>query len=142
MTEDRPTTGALTYHIDEIAELVTLTYRSQPSFEEWSRLMLAALNDPRYRPGVSILSDRLALVDTASPRTIRMMAEFVSRHSDRFARCKWAVVVAPDRPAEYGMARMGSALFQPSGIELAVFTDLVTANAWLRRGVTARHWLP
>ena len=132
MTDDRTThTAAFTYRIDPATRTVQFTYQRQPEFGEWRSVMARVLDDPRFRPGYSMLSDRRALTEAAAPGVIRRMAEFVSKHQPHFNGCRWAVVVAPWQLAEYGMARMGSALFERACIDLRAFTDFDVALQWV-----------
>lgn len=131
MTEDRQARAPFTHAIDPDPGIVVLTYTRQPTFSEWAKAMKKVLADPDYRPGLGILSDRRKVGGTADPPTVQAMADWVHAHRDRFANCRWAVVVSPDAVAEYGMARMGSMLFEPAGIELRAFTDYADAVAWV-----------
>ena len=132
MTEIRQTGIAPFRHmIDCRRGLVVLTYCRQPTLPEWLASMTQVLDDPQYRPGMAILSDRRRLEDTASSSTIRAMADWVTRRRDRFAGCRWAVVVSPQAIAEYGMARMGSVLFERSGVRLQAFKSWADALDWL-----------
>ncbi len=131
MTAATPSrTGALTYDIDPAVRLVRCLYRRQPDFTEWRAVMERVLTEIAFRP-VNLLSDRRALVEAAAPTVIRHMADFVLRHRPVFDGGRWAVVVAPAHRAEYGMARMGSALFERAGVRLRPFTDYDAAWNWV-----------
>ncbi len=135
MKDERATrVAAFTYEIDHATRTVQLTYRRQPEFTEWRALMTQILDDPQFRPGFNLLSDRRALTEAAAAGVIRNMALFVARHRKMFEGCRWAVVVAPWQLAEYGMARMGSALFEGSRVDLRAFTDFDVALHWLQEG--------
>lgn len=123
-------TRALTYDVDPARRLVRCLYHRQPEFAEWRAVMERVLAEIAFRP-VNLLSDRRALVEAAAPAVIRLMADFVVRHRHAFDGGRWAVVVSPAHRAEYGMARMGSALFERAGVRLRPFTDYEVAWDWV-----------
>ncbi|HEX7086742.1 MAG TPA: hypothetical protein VF198_10285 [Vicinamibacterales bacterium] len=130
---------ALTCDVDPSAQLVRCVYYRQPEFAEWRGTMERVLAQAAFRP-VNLLSDRRLLVEAASPAVIRQMADFVIRHRHTFDGGRWAVVVAPAHRAEYGMARMGSALFERAGVQLRPFTDYETAWNWVTGWRAETDW--
>jgi hypothetical protein len=131
--------SALSYSIDTMLGVVTLTFYAQPTFEEWRSVVQELLADPAYKPGTSILSDRRQLPDAKEPvatATVHRMAEFVGQAHREFRR--WAVVVRPTQLGEYGMARMYGMLVERHNVLLRTFTDFDAAMTWLREKPVTR----
>jgi hypothetical protein len=128
---------AFTYRIDRAVSLVFLIYGTrQPTFEEWREAMNALLEDPEFRTGMPIVSDRRRLGEAPTTAMIQMMAAYEYEHRDLFGACRWAVVTAPEARAEFGMARMSQAVLEGgrSRIMLRPFTDLDQAIRWVTTG--------
>lgn len=119
------------YSFDLPGEVLTIHYTGEPSIEEWTETMEAAMADPRFRPGIRMLLDR-HLVGTPSPEFVRGVADFVGTHRATLAQIRCAIVVGG--PGSYGMARMGQALLEFHGVKFEIFDSLETAEAWLRDG--------
>lgn len=116
------------YSFDEAADLVTIHYPGEPSLEEWTETMQAAMNDPRFHPGARILFDR-SRIGAPSPEFVRGVSDFVGRHHGVLSQCKSAIVVSSQ--VAYGMARMGQALLDIHGVSFTIFDDIEKARAWL-----------
>lgn len=104
----------VTYSFDESARVLTVNYTAEPSLQEWTDTMLAAMNDPRFHPGIKLLFDR-HLIGTPSPEFVRGVAEFVGGKG------------------AYGMARMGQALIDFHGVTFEIFESAEAAEEWLRK---------
>jgi hypothetical protein len=116
------------YSFDRETDLITIHYAGEPSLEEWTEVMLAALNDPRFHPGVKLLLDR-SRVGPPSAEFVEGVSNFVSSHREVLSRCPCAIVVGGQ--AAYGMARMGQALLDIHGVAFRIFDDVETAKEWL-----------
>jgi hypothetical protein len=119
-----------TYTIDGIRRIAVITYHRQPSFPEWRDLMSRVITDPRFKPGMAVVSDRRALSETHTPEAVRQMASYLTRFP-AVRGCAWAVVSDPRFLAELGMTNVGQVLFD-YGLSITVqrFTDLDAALDW------------
>jgi hypothetical protein len=127
------TARPFTYSIDLARGLIFLVYgEAQPGFAEWRDVMDDLQRDPHFRPGLHLVSDRRRLKEAPTTSTIQQMAQYVAARRATFGDCRWAIVTSAEAPAEYGMVRMASVLFQGagSGITLRPFTDMQDALAW------------
>ena len=125
------TSAPFTYRIDRERAVVFLEYgEQQPTAKEWCAVMDDLIVDRHFRPGMPLVSDRRRLAEPPTTSTLQEMARYVGVRRDAFGSTRWAIVTAT--PAEYGMVRMGSVLFEGAGsrIELQPFTEMETAIAW------------
>lgn len=120
----------VSFSFDASGRSVTIHYASEPSLDEWSETMLAAMNDPRFHLGIKILLDR-HLVGTPSPEFVHGVAEFVGRHRAILKRCPGAILVGGK--GAFGMARMGQALTQFHGVTFEILETAEAAEAWLAK---------
>jgi hypothetical protein len=90
--------------------------------------MLAAMSDPRFRPGVRLLLDRHG-IGPPSAEFVEGVSDFVGSHREVLSRCPCAIVVGGQ--AAYGMARMGQALLDIHGVSFRIFDDVEAAKEWL-----------
>jgi hypothetical protein len=121
---------ALSYSFDQPGRVVTIRYESEPSLAEWTETMRAAMNDPRFGPGVKLLLDR-SLLGAPSPEFVRGVTDFLSVHRRTLAEHPLALVVGSK--GAYGMARMGQALLDLHGVAFEIFESLEAAREWLDR---------
>jgi hypothetical protein len=126
----------ITASIDEAARLVTIRYAGDPTFEEFTKVMLAVFGDARYRPGFSFLADRRAAA-APSADYLHSVTAFMRIYEANVIGSRWATVVSSE--VAYGMARMGLRLNEQSPVELAVFTGVDEALGWLHRNAGARE---
>lgn len=120
---------ALEFSIHPEARLVRITYRADPTFDEFADTVRAILAHPDFRPGMSVLADRSAIPTPPTTeyvqRVVRFMGEFVPRNQV----ARWAQVAAG--PASFGVARMGGALGAEDQVDYRAFTDVARAERWL-----------
>jgi len=111
--------------------LVTITTSGPAERATFVRFREEFVSDPRFRPGMPILIDHLALDTT--PLTvpdIRAIAESIARFSDRLGPSRIAIV-APDT-LTFGFARMTESLANPERMRVSVFYSREEAISWLR----------
>jgi hypothetical protein len=114
---------------EEGGRVLRLTFSGENRVDQWVSLMVPLLADPRFRPGLVVLSDRTG-AHPLETEDVRAIVEFVRAHGESFRGVFWAIVV-PDTAA-YGMIRMGQTLFGPVGLAFEVFRDLPSAENWLQ----------
>ena len=123
----------ITHAIDALYGIVILTFTRQPTFWEWTQALRRMLDDPDYRAGMGVVSDRRGLEDTVEASTVRQMADWMVAHRGAFPGCRWAVLVSAGATADYGMARMKAILFERAGIEAEAFTNFDEALGFATR---------
>ena len=121
---------SVSFAFDDSGHAVTLHYTAEPSLQEWTDTMLAAMNDPRFHPGIKLLLDR-HLLGPPSPDFVHGVAEFVGLHRAILSRCPSAILVGGK--GAYGMARMGQALIDFHGVTFEIFESAEAAEEWLRK---------
>jgi hypothetical protein len=122
----------LHYQIDTNQSLVYLTATDPLTFADWQTAISAVLANPCFTRGFGVISDRRQVLTDKSMEDLPKMAGFLRQHSQKFGRCRWAVVVPVDEKVAHGWAVVASELVDGSTeIEPAVFTDLDAAVAWV-----------
>jgi hypothetical protein len=103
------------------------------SFDEPIQAVAAAMADPGFRVGMSLLIDvRLSLVNPSSEATRKRAHWMASLHSSGFSS-RYAIVVSA-QPHQYGIGRMLATYLELEGLEMRIFTDLGEAWRWLSGG--------
>ena len=120
----------LSLSFDESARLATIRYAGEPSLEEWTETMLAAMNDPRFGPGIKLLLDR-RLVGTPSSDFVHGVTDFLGLHRATLSKCRMAILVGGI--GAYGMARMGQTLLTFHGVAIDILESNSALEEWLRR---------
>ena len=118
----------ITYSIDKILRIVSLTYTGNPDFDEWADTMRAVFSDPSFEPGFSIIMDRRLVTSAPETNYIEKIAAFTKAHPIELGKCRTAVVVSG--AASYGMGRMSQALLDDTE-NIQIFTDIEEAKGWL-----------
>src|SRR5262249_708868 len=114
------------YTLDAQARVVHIVQTGNPSFQDWSGMMGAIFQDPRYAPGWNLLSDRGAVSQPQTREFIEAVAAFLRRNSNQLENGRWAMVV--NGLAVYGMARMAQEMAGDLPVKLGVFTDMGEAR--------------
>ena len=94
----------------------------------------ALTSDPRWRPGMDTISDHTHLdASRLTASDIEQIASEEGEYSDEIGPGRAAIVVGPDSPNRYGLARMFEAYIEPL-VETRVraFRTFDEALAWLR----------
>jgi len=101
--------------------------------EQTSTTISAAVSDPKFQPGTSLLLDVRRCTDNPSAGEFRDWAARLAarRRSGLASRC--ALVIGP-QTLQFGLARMAAAYLDLQGMELEIFQNLEAAFAWLSPG--------
>lgn len=117
----------LTYEIDEMRGLITVTAIGELNNQQLIDLHNLFASDPAVRPEFAILFDMRGATDAGvTPEGVRNLAGLpfiLSRESRR------AVVVRSD--LGFGMARMYGLRREPRGPAFEVFRDIEEAKRWI-----------
>jgi hypothetical protein len=121
----------ISYTIDERAGLVTFRLGGVPDVEAVRDALEHLREDPRFRPGMDVLTDRreLAAIPT-SEYTLDLVELIRTQWPSRMIR-RWAILARPG--AAYGMARMAEMRAAIAGSEIAAFIHESDALEWLLR---------
>lgn len=95
-------------------------------------LLVAAISDPRTRPGIPTLMDIRRSEATRTNDELVSIVDFLGSKRDRSVPLRCAVVATGD--LRFGLSRMVSVYVERYGVELRVFRDVESAEAWLRSG--------
>jgi len=118
----------ITYSIDKVLRIVTLTYTGNPDFDEWVNTMGAVFKDPNFKPGFSVILDRRLVKTAPTMEYIEDITAFVNDHPIELGNNRTAIVVS--EIASYGMARMSQGLMNDTE-RTQIFTDIEKAREWL-----------
>ena len=117
------------YTIDRDANLIRETWTGAATVADLRQISLDEWADPRYRPGVSILSDFRAARVTITYQEMVDYTRFLAGHG---VVAKQAIVVATQ--LGFGLARMFELLTEDDRTiweSLRIFTDMDDAERWL-----------
>ena len=118
-----------TYEIDEERDYLAVSASGKITSREALATYDEIVADPRFHPGMKILSDHREL-DTVLP--IAFVRAWVSRMEEAGALFKGTrAALVESGTVRYGMARMASILAEPTQIVLRVFRDIDEARRWL-----------
>jgi len=96
----------------------------------WCALLDAVLDDPRWRPGMSLLVDRRRTVAAPTRADVEAMVGFFRRRATDMRGARCAVVTGT--PAACGMARMLETVAERDAVVVArAFDDDGGAMEWL-----------
>ena len=113
-----------------MAQDVTITTSGPASAEGLLDFVKDLVGDPRFRPGMLILVDHMAIDPTTITATdVRAQADTVIRLDDRIGPSKVAIVVP--NPLAFGYARMYELHAARAQVESQVFYSRNEALAWL-----------
>jgi hypothetical protein len=118
----------ITYSIDKVLRIVTLTYTGNPDFDEWVNTMRAVFKDPNFKPGFSVILDRRLVKVAPTMEYIEDITAFVKDHLIELGNNRTAIVVS--EIASFGMARMSQGLMNDTE-RTQIFTDIEKAREWL-----------
>ena len=119
----------ISHEINTDRNLATLTIKGSPSFAEWRSAVSELLDDPDFRPGMAILSDRREIQEAPDRSFIERMVDFLEQNAPRLEGSSWALVAAS--PADFGMLRMLSIIAERTRVPVRAFRDYEAALAWL-----------
>jgi len=116
------------YEIIPSQSLVKVTYHYHPTHQEWTQMMDAIFQNPRFQPGFNFLFDKRDAGDTASNEYVEQTSQYYRQHRDKMGRC--AIVVGT--LLAFGMARMTEGYCLDEHVR--AFIDLREAEKWLAAG--------
>jgi hypothetical protein len=100
------------------------------SFDEWRDCVEGAMQDPGYRRGMRMLSDRRRLERGYTFTIMEQIVDFFRTHAGELGHTRWAVVV-PNENAARSVLAFGQELAKTTIVQVQGFTDLDAALAWL-----------
>lgn len=121
----------ISYTIDERAGLITFRLSGVPDFDAVREAMGQLRADPRFRPGMDLLTDRRELAGIPSVEYTRELVALIRSQWPAPVIRRWAILTRPG--ASYGMARMAEMRGTISGSEIAAFIHESDALEWLLR---------
>ena len=121
---------ALTFDLDTQLGLMVITRSHHPEFDEWREFMEGVIRDERFKPGVCLIEDRRGDSTVPTRGEVEIVAAWIRANARRLGEIRWAVVLAPDSLASFGMARVGEFLTDRSGVTLRPFTSIEQARLW------------
>ncbi len=99
------------------------------------REVLRSLNDVALQfgdvPVREILSDHRSIDAPITPTQLNAVVGCIEKHAATFGGACFAVVTGSQ--ASYGMMRMMTALLEPIGVRVEVFSDIRQAREWLEK---------
>ena len=113
--------------------LVVCRTKGVASVEGYGALMHALISDPRFHPGVDLITDHTRVsISEITATDIEKVAALRARYLGALSG-RSAGVVGPNSPLRYGFGRMFEALVgSQTGAGVKVFETLGEAIAWLR----------
>ena len=120
-----------TYRIDPDQRVVYLVRTRRATGREFAEFLHEVVTDPAFEIGMSILDDRSRADEPPETTELKLGLSQLQRDRDRLAGTRWAVILAPDRPAIVGMYNMFRVFAEELGIEMRAFLSMDEAKAWL-----------
>jgi hypothetical protein len=121
----------INYTIDEGRGLVTFRLRGVADIAETRRALEELRADPRFRPGMDVVTDRRELEEAPTSRYTEELLSLVQAHWPPSLIRRWAILTRPG--AGFGMARMAELRAALAGTEVGSFLDESEALEWLLR---------
>jgi hypothetical protein len=115
--------------IEPEKELIRAEAVGDLSAAEMIAAVNAAVEDPAFRPGFSILSDHRHIGKALTPEQASELVGHLSRLTRYFAGVRWAVVST--KTASVGMMRLLSVHLEQVPLTLEVFSSMNEAERWL-----------
>jgi hypothetical protein len=120
------------WSIDSSLRRVVLTIADPYTLEQWQAAITGVLQHSSFVPGFGFLVDRRAC---SAPTTefIQKQIDFLAGEEPLRVPHRVALVVRPNDPAAFGMARMLEirAEFHATGIQHRIFQSIEAAERWL-----------
>jgi hypothetical protein len=110
--------------------VLLLTLEGEYSFDEPVRAVSAAMANPLFRPGMSLLIDARWSMARRSSEQFRERSAWMASLRPRGISSRCAIIVS-SQPHQYGLARMAEAYLDLHEMALGIFTDPDKALQWL-----------
>jgi hypothetical protein len=122
------------YRIDVSRRLVTLYWNEFPTIEELKEVVLEAVADSEFKPGMNFLWDRRpGLANPASSVYLRDVLYFLQILAENIGPHSWAIV--GHNEADFGKARVLEAKSDGTKVTIRAFRSAGDAEEWLRNPV-------
>ena len=119
----------VTYQIDESRGIIRIKADGDVTFEEELAVGRKILNDSRWRPGIKVLFDSRTRTPGESEAGPRMMVDFILKERKKIGQTRFAVLISSI--TSFKLTSLVSILLEKAGIEMNVFYDEASAEAWL-----------
>jgi hypothetical protein len=107
------------------------TLEGSVELHEMTGMIDALVSDPRFTPGFTVLSDHRRVTRPISSAQLHAFMEHLA-DTERLAGTRWSVVTV--QAASYAMMQLMRGLIPLyARLEIAVFTTVADAEAWLDR---------
>ena len=116
-------------HVDEERRCIFAKVSGKFTIQEIVETINKSVQDPKFRPGFSVLSDHSQVREPITAQQAEQTIEHLVNLSDSMAGSRWAVVTTT--AASYGMMRMLSVLAERVPMEVQVFSSQSEAEVWL-----------
>ena len=126
------------FTIYPLGRLVRYTVEGNPTLDDASAFLDAALSHSRFKRGFMFLGDRRWAAEPDAAY-IRGMDQQIRARLKLLVPFRWAVVVST--PAAFAAVRAWGSLLQGSGVEVVPFMSMEAASDWVATGSTDRHTL-
>jgi len=120
----------LSYSYDD--EMLRIVGEGNYTARDLKDLLLAAISDPRTKPGIPTLMDVRKSDATRTTDELVSVVDFLGSQRDQRVPLRCAVVTSSD--LRFGLSRMASVYVERYGVELQVFRDIESAEYWLKSG--------
>ncbi len=120
---------SLDAYVDEERNYVIVTIKGDFTIKDIVRMITRAVNNPKCRPGFSILSDHTEVGTPITTEQVKGLMKHLSSLSDKMAGVRWAAFTT--KPASFGMMRMVSTMAESVPMEVEVFSTKEEAENWL-----------
>ena len=118
----------LCYGYDD--EILRIVGEGDYTAQDLKDLLVAAISDPRTRPGIPTLMDIRRSEATRTTDELVSIVDFLGSKRDRSVPLRCAVVATGD--LRFGLSRMVSVYVERYGVDLRAFRDIESAELWLR----------
>jgi hypothetical protein len=120
----------LSYSYDD--DMLRIVAEGDYTAQDLKDLLVAALSDPRTRPGMSTLMDIRRSEAARTTDELVSVVDFLGSKRDRAVPLRCAVVTTSD--LRFGLSRMVSVYLERYGVDLRVFREIEAAEYWIRSG--------
>jgi hypothetical protein len=121
------------YRMDAARRRVYSTLEGSVELHEMTGMIDAVVSDPLFVPGFTVLSDHRRVARPISSAQLHAFLGHLAA-TERLAGTRWSVVTV--QAASYAMMQLMRSLIPLyARLEIAVFTTVADAEAWLDRNV-------